>query len=110
VIGLAITILNMLAVRFLILVFIILFLIDYAKNKNEQHLIPRQVAPDGDIVNDEEVVVEIHPLLQSMLNGKQTMPDSAFEWRDINIFSGIGDKIIDLSQSITTDDTAIVSI
>ena len=108
VIGLIITVLNMLAVRFLVLVFIILFLVDYAKNKNQSYLIPKH-DNDEPIIPD-EVLVEIHPLFKSVLRGKQETPTSAYEWRDINIFSGIGDQVIDLSQSITSDDTSIISV
>lgn len=108
VIGLALTILNMLAVRFLVLVFVVLFLIDYAKNKNQTYVIPKQIS--GDTVIEDEVLVEIHPMFRFMLRGKQRTSQSAYEWRDINIFSGIGDKTIDLSQSIITDDTAVISI
>lgn len=108
ILGLALTILNMLAVRFLVLVFIVLFLIDYAKNKNQTYVIPKQIK--GETIIEDEVLVEIHPMFNFMLRGKQSTAQSSYEWRDINIFSGIGDKVIDLSQSITQDDTSIISI
>lgn len=109
IIGLIIAVLNMLAVRFLIVVFIILFLLDYAKNKNTTYLIPNHTNQHADIAND-EVLVNIHPLFKSILRGKQETPTEAYEWRDINIFSGIGDKVIDLSNSMSSDDTSIISI
>src|SRR5699024_4224608 len=108
VIGLIITVLNMLAVRFIVLVFIILLLIDYSKNKKQTYIIPKQYI-NGPIKED-EVLVDIHPIFKSILRGQQNTPSTAYEWRDINIFSGIGDKVIDLSQSITRDDTAVISI
>lgn len=108
VVGLALTILNMLAVRFLVLVFVVLFIIDYAKNKNRTYVIPKQIR--GEAVIEDEILVEIHPMFHFLLRGKQSTSQSAYEWRDINIFSGIGDKTIDLSHSITTDDTSIISV
>src|SRR5699024_7992339 len=38
------------------------------------------------------------------------MYEDEFKWHNINIFSGIVDKVIDLSQTIIPDDTAVVSI
>lgn len=108
VIGIIITVLNMLAVRFLILVFIILFLLDYSRNKNQTYIIPKQSMEESP--EQDGVLVDIHPIFKSMMRGKQETPKSAYEWRDINIFSGIGDKVIDLSQSISVDDTTIISI
>lgn len=107
IIGLLVTILNMLAVRFIIVVFILLFVLDYWKNKNTTYIIPehRLNRPAQD-----EVLVHIHPLFKALLHGKQSTPEEAYEWRDINIFSGIGDKVIDLSQTIIPDDTAVVTI
>lgn len=98
----------MLAVRFLVVVFIVLFLLDYSKNKNSTYLLPAhsQEAP----IDQDEVLVGLHPLFKSILHGKQTTDSSAYEWRDIHIFSGIGDKVIDLSNTILTDDTAVISI
>lgn len=107
-IGLIITILNMLAVRFLILIFIILFLLDYSRNKNHTYVIPKLGKEES--TERDQVLVDIHPIFKSILHGKQETPKNAYEWRDINIFSGIGDKVIDLSQSIAIDDTTIISI
>lgn len=106
-IGLLITILNMLAVRFLILVFIVLYVIDYMKDKNNTFILPDR-AEIKPVVSD-EVLVELHPLFHSVLRGKQKTPSSAYEWRDINIFSGIGDKTIDLSLSIIEEDTSVIA-
>src|SRR5699024_11108349 len=40
----------------------------------------------------------------------QKAESNAFEWRDINIHGGIGDRVIDVSNAVTLDDTAIISI
>lgn len=107
-IGLLITFLNMLAVRFIVIIFIILYLIDYSKTKNKRYLQPEQ-SIDPVIVQDEPIV-KMHPLFTQMLYGDQKAESNAFEWRDINIHGGIGDRVIDLSNAVTLDDTAIISI
>src|SRR5699024_7683037 len=107
-IGLLITFLNMLAVRFIVIIFIILYLIDYSKTKHKRYLQPEQ-SIDPVIVQDEPIV-KMHPLFTQMLYGDQKAESNAFEWRDINIHGGIGDRVIDLSNAVTLDDTAIISI
>lgn len=107
-IGLLITFLNMLAVRFIVIIFIILYLLDYSKTKNKRYLQPEQ-SIDPVIVQDEPLV-KMHPLFTQMLYGDQKAESNAFEWRDINIHGGIGDRVIDLSNAVTLDDTAIISI
>lgn len=108
VIGLIVTVLNMLAVRFLVLVFLVLFLVDYGRDKRETYVIPELTKETP--TPEDDLLVEIHPLFKSILHGKQTADTSAYEWRDINIFGGIGDKVIDLSHAMTDDDTSIISI
>ena len=36
--------------------------------------------------------------------------ETAYEWQDINIHGGIGDRIIDLSNTVLPEDTAVISI
>lgn len=98
----------MLAVRFIVIIFIILYLLDYSKTKNKRYLQPEQ-SIDPVIVQDEPLV-KMHPLFTQMLYGDQKAESNAFEWRDINIHGGIGDRVIDLSNAVTLDDTAIISI
>ena len=107
-IGLLITTLNMMAVRFLVLACIILFLMDYAKTKNKHYLKPELA--DDTVIFEEEPLVEIHPLFKQLLYGDTKTGENAYEWRDINIQGGIGDRVIDLSRAVAMDDTVIISI
>lgn len=108
IIGLIITFLNMLAVRFIVIVFIILYLLDYSKTKNKRYLQPEQ-AKDS-VIFQETPLVKLHPLFGQILYGDEKTESNAYEWRDINIHGGIGDRVVDLSNAVTLDDTAIISI
>ncbi len=108
VIGLIITFLNMMAVRFLVVVFIILFLIDYSKTKNKHYLQPKH--SKDVVIEQDEPLVKLHPLFRQILYGNEETEPNAYEWRDINIQGGIGDRVIDLSNAVSLDDTAIISI
>lgn len=107
-IGLVITFLNTIAVRFLVVVCIILFLIDYSKNRKLSFFKPER-SSDSIIIQDEPIV-RINPLFKQILYGDQYTEQTAYEWSDINIQGLIGDKVIDLSNTVLPDDTAVISI
>lgn len=109
VIGFIFAFLNMIAIRFLIIVFLVLLLIDYAKSKNENEKIePKAYIEEKKY--DDEPMVKMNPLFKQMLYGDQYTESRAYEWQDINIHGGIGDRIIDLSNTVLPEDTAIISI
>ncbi|SEA07634.1 lia operon protein LiaF [Thalassobacillus cyri] len=99
------TILNMMAVRFLIVAVLILFLFHYSRSKNEAEYLKPVGSP-----NVPEQLFEIEPLFQQQFFGNQQTADTAFQWKDINIHGGFGDRIIDLSNTVLPDETAVISI
>jgi len=109
VIGFIFAVLNMIAVRFLIIVFLVLLLIDYTKSKNENNRIKPTTYIDEPQLNDEPLV-QMNPLFHQMLYGNQSTENTAYEWQDINIHGGIGDRTIDLSNTVLPNDTAVISI
>ena len=102
-------ILNMIAVRFLILAFLVLLLIDYTKSKQDPKFIEPTVYIEQNNEN-KEPVIRLHPLLRQILYGDESTSENAYEWNDINIHGGIGDRVIDLSNTVLPNDTAVVSI
>ncbi|WP_404454156.1 cell wall-active antibiotics response protein LiaF [Oceanobacillus kapialis] len=108
VISLVLSILNLMAVRFLLIALIILFIINYYKSKKE----PMHVVPDSmrNRAATDEVVTRIKPLFTHQLFGDQQTNDMAYGWQDINIHGGFGDRIVDLSNTVLPNDTAIISI
>ncbi|GGB36130.1 hypothetical protein F3157_03615 [Virgibacillus dakarensis] len=108
IIGLVISVLNMLAVRFLLVAGIALFIIDYAKSKKDKD----QVIPSISTQNNPntEALIRVAPLFNHRVFGDQKTAENAYYWRDINIHGAFGDRVIDLSNTVLPDDTAIISI
>lgn len=99
-------ILNLWAVRFLIVVVIVLWLKDYYESKNSKSLKPN--LPNHVIHNDK--LIKMKPLFQNKLFDDMQTEDMAYQWRDVNIHGGIGDRVIDLSNTVLPNDTAVISI
>lgn len=109
-IGLIIAILNMIAVRFLIIVFVVLLLIDYLKSTKEPKHIEPVLYLDDTLNVEREPLIKTEPLLKQVFYGNERTNQHAYEWNDINIQGGIGDRIIDLNNTVLPNDTAVISI
>src|SRR5690625_55466 len=98
----------MMAVRFLIIAGIVLFIVHYMKYKKETD----RIEPIIEAQMSEEPLTEIQvtPLFDSRLFDDQATADRAYAWRDINIHGVFGDRIIDVSNTVLPDDTAVNSI
>ncbi|MBB6454069.1 lia operon protein LiaF [Salirhabdus euzebyi] len=100
------TILNMMAVRFLLVVLIFLFFRHYQRMKNHPDTYsPHFVKPDSD--DEQEPLIQIKPLFDQRMFGDQTTPNTAYEWRDINIHGGFGDRILDLGNTVLPDQSVV---
>jgi lia operon protein LiaF len=106
-VSLALNVLNMYALRFLFLAVIFLFFRHYYKSKKEPAYIKPQF--NGETSIQSETLTEFSPLLQHKFLGDQKTEDTPYQWRDINIHGGIGDRVIDLSNTVIQED-AVISI
>ena len=102
------TVFNMLAVRFFLIVVIILFLYDYLKTKNEAERIMPTPHAHQEIIFDP--LIKIKPLFDHKIFDDQKTSDTAYQWRDINIHGAFGDRVVDLSNTVLPNETAIISI
>lgn len=107
VIGFIIQILSLFAVGFFIVSFMILLLLEYRKQKRDPEVISPQTSTAPASVT-EELVTE-KSLLPHRFLGRQTTGGEPYQWRDVNIQTGVGSKVIDLSSTVIRD-TAVVSI
>ncbi|TGB02721.1 cell wall-active antibiotics response protein LiaF [Halobacillus salinus] len=96
------TVLSMIAVRFLIVAIIFLFVRDYYRTKKT----PERITPE---IIDQEIPDHTEPILKQKLFGNESTPNS-YVWQDINIHGGFGDRVIDLSQTVLPKDEAVISI
>ncbi|MGM0923861.1 MAG: cell wall-active antibiotics response protein LiaF [Bacillota bacterium] len=107
-ISLVITVMNLWAVKFLIFAFAIYLLIQYRQSKKTPAVITPEIKES--ISLQKEDVVYKKPLFGNNVFGQQTSAEEIYEWNDINIQSGIGDTIIDLSNTVLPKEECIIVI
>ncbi|CDQ18690.1 lia operon protein LiaF [Halobacillus karajensis] len=103
-ISLIFTILSMIAVRFLVIAMIIVFLLHYFKTREN----PDRIRPE--IMDNYQEMPDQDPVLKQKFFGDESTPNKSYEWKDINIHGGIGNRIVDLSQTVLPHDEAVISI
>ncbi|PLT35959.1 cell wall-active antibiotics response protein LiaF [Bacillus sp. V5-8f] len=107
-----ITVLNMMIFKFFLLALIVyVIVVFYRSKKNPEIIKPLLVEPQPLVDNREnEPLLKKSQLFENKLFGRQTTPDHIYEWNDINIQGGIGDTIVDLSNTILPKGEAVISI
>src|SRR5699024_9587478 len=108
IISIVFSILNMMAVRFVIIAGIVLFIVHYSKSKDDAKRIEPVISED--VEQPSEPILKVKPLFHHKYYGDDKTPNTAYSWSDINIHGGLGDRIIDLSNTVLPDDTAVISI
>ncbi|MFC0186828.1 cell wall-active antibiotics response protein LiaF [Fictibacillus aquaticus] len=108
VIILGITVLNLMAFKFLLVVALLFLIVQFYQSKQNPSIIEPVIS--GPVEGAEEELYERKSLLQNLWFGKQSTPDYVYEWDDINVQCGVGDTIIDLSQTILPQGEAVIFI
>ncbi|UFT98624.1 cell wall-active antibiotics response protein LiaF [Radiobacillus kanasensis] len=102
-----ITIMDTLAFKFLALSILTYFLYKLYKSRQE----PYHFRPEFDqVINQDDTIQRIQTLFTNKWFGSQHTTNSAYEWTDVNIQSGIGDTVIDLSYTMIPKDPPVISI
>ncbi|QKS71867.1 cell wall-active antibiotics response protein [Paenalkalicoccus suaedae] len=98
--------LSLFAVQFFIVAMLIVFFWQFRKRRKEPELVkPYYKNPE----DSKHRLIEVRPLMEQRFIGSDRTSDAAYEWRDINIQGAVGDKVIDLSNTVVAYD-AIVSV
>ncbi len=108
-ISLALTIFSMMTVKFFLLAIFIYVLIQFFQSKKN----PAYIKPDIKQTvktSVQEPVLKRKPLFQNLIFGQQKTPEYVYEWNDVNIQSGIGDSIIDLSYTVLPKGESVIYI
>ncbi|AZV45544.1 cell wall-active antibiotics response protein LiaF [Peribacillus asahii] len=103
------TVLNMMVFRFFLMVLLIYWLRMYYKSKKN----PQWMKPAFNEMNEgmtKENLVKVDVLFQNKWFGHQQTPDTVYEWNPVNIQTGFGDTVIDLSQTLLPKGDAVISI
>jgi lia operon protein LiaF len=106
---LIINIFHMMTFRFLMLAIFIHFVIQFAQSKRAPNIVSPVVSESTEN-KPREQVIQRKPLFRNILFGQQRTPDHVYEWNDINIQSGVGDSIIDLSYTVIPKGETVIYI
>lgn len=107
---LIISIFSMITVRFFMLAILVHFIIQYVQSKKKPAYIKPEINEQSGISLDKEPLIKKEPLFSNQLFGQQKTPEHGYEWRDINIQTGIGDTIIDLSYTVLPKGETVIFI
>jgi len=113
VIFLILSIINMMTFRFLLLAILLHFFIQFIHTKKQPKKIVPNIASSEDSEpgqHSEETLISSEPLFTNILLGQQKTPIGVYEWDDVNIQTGIGDTIIDLSYTMLPKGEAVIFI
>ncbi|WP_042357006.1 cell wall-active antibiotics response protein LiaF [Bacillus rubiinfantis] len=109
IIFLVINVFNMMTFKFLLLAIVLHIFIQFLNTKKQ----PTTITPDlnkTEEVPREETLIQTKPLFENMFLGQQKTPQGVYEWKDVNIQTGIGDTMIDLSYTMLPRGEAVVFI
>ncbi|MCM3125461.1 MULTISPECIES: cell wall-active antibiotics response protein LiaF [Bacillaceae] len=100
---------SMMTFRFFLLAVLIYLVYQYIQSKKKPELItPVLQKPEKEV--SKEMVIEKPPLFKNRLFGHQETPSHVYEWDDVNIQTGIGDSVIDLSMTVLPKGETVIFI
>lgn len=99
---------NLTAFKFLLIALIVSYVIKWYDRKKEPAYYQPEIIEDISL-NGEEVIQET-PLFYNKWFGHQETPAQAYSWQDVNIQAGIGDTVIDMTNTILPKDEAVVVV
>ncbi|RYM00010.1 cell wall-active antibiotics response protein [Sporolactobacillus sp. THM7-7] len=108
VIGLVMTALHMIIFKLIIAALFICLVIDFIKSKRRPKRIHPSFAENPE--KDKGHVTIVPTLLKNKWFGSQETPRENYEWQDIDIQTGIGDTLIDLSHTILPKSESVIFI
>ncbi|WP_186575937.1 cell wall-active antibiotics response protein LiaF [Aquibacillus kalidii] len=106
IVALFIMLINTIAFRFLIMTAVIYFCYKWYRSKQE----PTFYQPQFSENSSDEGVIHQDILFSNKWFGQQRTRKRAYEWRDVNIQSGIGDIVVDLNYTVIPKDDPVMVI
>ncbi len=101
------TIMNMVVVKFFLLVLLVYLGFQFYQSKQKPKKI-RPVIEKPQHAN--ENLFKQQPILQNKWIGRQKTHDHVYEWNDVNIQAGFGETIIDLSYTVLPKGESLIMI
>jgi lia operon protein LiaF len=111
-IGTIVTVLNMMVFKFFLLAILTYLVISFFQSKKNPEVIkPTLVEPEEPVNSvEKEPLLKTSYLFENKLFGRQKTPDYIYEWNDVNIQGGIGDTVIDLSNTLLPKGESVISV
>jgi len=100
---------SMMTFRFFLLAVLIYLAYQFAQSKKKPEVIT-PILQEPVIEKKQELIIEKPPLFKNRLFGHQETPPHVYEWNDVNIQTGIGDSVIDLSLTVLPKGETVVFI
>jgi lia operon protein LiaF len=104
-----ISVFSMITFKFLLLAILIHLIIQYFNSKKNPNKITIDIK-ESEQIQSSETIIQSKPLFENIWFGQQKTPNGVYEWNDINIQSGIGDSIIDLSYTVLPKGETVIFI
>lgn len=104
---LAIHVVTMMAARFVIVALLCYAIWQWFQSKRHPTVIRPTMAETS---YGGEEMVRRQPLFQNVWVGRQVTPEQAYEWNDVNIQTGIGDTVIDVSYTVLPKGEAVIIV
>ncbi|WP_071396163.1 cell wall-active antibiotics response protein LiaF [Bacillus tuaregi] len=96
-----INVINMMAVKFFLLALLCFLIFQYMNRKQKTNtILPIMNEQTDEAGYRGETMIKEQPLFQNRFFGNQQTPDHVYEWNDVNIQCGVGDSLIDLSNTV----------
>ncbi|AZU60867.1 cell wall-active antibiotics response protein LiaF [Neobacillus mesonae] len=106
---LAISVFNMMTFKFLLLAILLHFFIQFLNTKKQPNKIKLELT-EPEKTETPEMLIRTDTLFDNMFLGQQKTPQGVYEWNDVNIQTGIGDTIIDLSYTMLPKGESVILI
>lgn len=103
------SILNMMTFKFLLLAILLHFFIKFINSKRNPHRIQPEINKHEHSL-EKETMISSKPLFENVFFGQQKTPIGVYEWNDVNIQTGIGDTVIDLSYTMLPKGETVIFI
>ncbi|MBO0960657.1 cell wall-active antibiotics response protein [Neobacillus sp. MM2021_6] len=103
------SIVNMMTFKFLLLAILLHFFIQFLSSKKQ----PKKISPEivtPEPAQQDETLIKSEPLFGNIFIGQQKTPDTVYDWKDVNIQTGIGDTIIDLSLTMLPKGETVIFV
>ncbi|MGD7046044.1 cell wall-active antibiotics response protein LiaF [Jeotgalibacillus proteolyticus] len=107
---LVLTILSMFTLKLLVLAGIVYWVSHYFKTQKDPEIITPKVNSPQESGMAEGLQFKREQLLNNKWVGHQHTPEHTYEWEDIQLQNGIGDVVIDLSNTVLPAGESVISI